>query len=100
MPKQQAFFKGAFDIDYNPLKTEIERGHYRKAALIAERIGLPEEDIADLRYRALQQMSAIHRNTHGAKSLTRQYGFSKEKVKKVLEKFDDERKKEWNTKPL
>jgi ABC-type Fe2+-enterobactin transport system substrate-binding protein len=87
-------------IEHNSLKTEIERGHYRRAALIAEKIGLPEEDIRNLRYKALGQMSAIYRNVHGTKSLAQQYGFSKEEVKGVLERFADERKKEGITKPL
>jgi len=45
-------------------------------------------------------MSAVYRNAHGTKHLARQYGFSKEEVKKVLEEFVDEIKKEGNTKTL
>jgi hypothetical protein len=86
--------------DDDALKSEIGRRHFVRAALIAEQIGLPEEEMRNLRYRALGQMSVIYRSAHGTRHLARQYGFSKEDVKKALEAFADEMRKEGNTKPL
>ncbi len=62
--------------DHDALKIEIEREHFVRAALIAEEMGLPEEEMRDLRYRAIGQMSVISRNAHGTKHLARQYGLS------------------------
>jgi hypothetical protein len=86
--------------DHDALKSEIERRHFVRAALMAEQMGLPEEEVRNLRYRALGQMSAIYRNAHGTRHLALQYGFSKEEVKKALEEFADEMRKEGNTKSL
>jgi len=65
-----------------------------RAALIAEQIGFPEEEIRDLRFKAIEQMSAFYRNAHGTKRLALQYGFSREEVKEILENFIHETKKE------
>ena len=40
------------------LRTEIERGNFERAALLAVSLGLPEEEIQKLRLKALWQMSA------------------------------------------
>ena len=86
--------------EHDGIKTEIERGHFVRAALIAEEIGLPEEEIRDLRFKAIEQMSAIYRNAHGTKRLALQYGFSSEDVKEILENFIHETKKEGNSRIL
>jgi hypothetical protein len=86
--------------DHNALKTQIEGGHFVRAALIAEQLGLPEAEIRNLRFKALGQMSVIYRNAHGTKELARQYGFSREQVKQALEEFANELKKNGNVKPL
>jgi hypothetical protein len=86
--------------NHDALKHEIERGNFVRAVLVAEHMGLPEGELKDLQCKALGQMAAVYRNDHGTKSLAKQYGFSKEEVKKVLEKFADEMKKEGNMKPL
>lgn len=87
-------------IDQDALNTEVERGHFVRAALIAEQIGLPEEETRNLRLKAIGQMAAIYRNAHGTKHLALQYGFSREEIKKFLEEFADKMKKEGNIKPL
>ena len=86
--------------DHDPIKAEIERGHFVRAAMIAEQIGLPEEEIGDLRFKAIVQMAAIYRNAHGTKRLASQYGFSREEVKKILEDYLHEMKKEGNSRIL
>ncbi len=86
--------------DHDALKSEIERGHFVRAAVIAEQMGLPEDEIRNLRCKALGQMSAIYRNAHGTKHLAQQYGLSKEEVKKVLVELADEMKKEGKSKSL
>ncbi len=80
--------------DRDGTKTEIERGHFVRAALIAEQTGMSEKEIRDLRFKAIEQMSAIYRNAHGTKRLARQYGFSRDDVKEILENFIHEMKKE------
>ena len=86
--------------DHEALKNDIERAHFVRAALIAGQIGLPEEEIRNLRCKALGQMSAIYRNAYGVKTLARQYEYSREEVKNILENFADVMKNEGSTKPL
>ncbi len=86
--------------DHEPLKNQIERGHFVRAVIAAEHLGLPEDEIRKLRFKALGQMSAIYRNAHGTKYLARQYGYSKEELKQILKEFADEMKNEGNNKPL
>ncbi len=87
-------------IDHDALKNEIESGRFARAVLIAEQMGLPGEETRNLRYKAIWQMSAVNRNAHGTKDLARQYGLSREEVKKALEEHADEMKKEGKTKAL
>ena len=77
-----------------------ERKHFTRASLVAEQMGLPEEEVRDLRCKAIGQMSVIYRNAHGTKKLALQYGFSREEVKQILEQFANEMKNEKNNKPL
>jgi hypothetical protein len=67
--------------DHDALKAEAERKNFVRAVLLAEHICLREEEIKDLRRKALGQMPAIYRNAHGTKGLARQYGYSREDVK-------------------
>jgi hypothetical protein len=83
---------------HDELKAEIDRKHFARASLVAEQMGLPEEEVRDLRCKALGQMSVIHRNAHGTKKLALQYGFSKEEVKQILEQFANEMQNEGNSK--
>jgi len=85
---------------HDELKAEIECKHFVRASLAAEQIGLPEEEIRDLRCKALGQMSVIYRNAYGTKKLALQYGFSKEEVKQILEQFANEMQNEGNNKSL
>ncbi|MBW1782860.1 MAG: hypothetical protein JRL30_19225 [Deltaproteobacteria bacterium] len=84
----------------DPIKSDIERERFVRAAFLAEQMGLPEEEIRHLRYQALGQMAVVYRNALGTKGLALQYGFSRQAVSKVLEEFADKMKKEGNTKPL
>jgi DNA-directed RNA polymerase sigma subunit (sigma70/sigma32) len=86
--------------DHEALKNEIERGLFVRAVLLAEHMGLPEGEIKVLRHKALGKMSAIHRNPQGTRHIARQYGLSREEVRKILEEFADEMKNGGNNKPL
>ena len=86
--------------DKEELKAELDRGHYARAALLAMSIGLPEEEIQDLRFKALWQMSAIYRNAPGTKTLVQQYGFSKEELSKFLKQHTEEKRNVGDDKPL
>lgn len=85
---------------HDELEAEIERKHFARASLVAEQMGLPEDEVKDLRYKALGHMSVIYRNAHGTKKLALQYGFSKDEAKQILEQFADEMKNGGNNKPL
>ncbi len=66
---------------------ETERGHFARAALLAEARGLSEKTLRELRLNALWQISAQYRNAPGTKKLAQQYGLSK----KDLEDFFNKR---------
>ncbi|MBA7617580.1 hypothetical protein ES703_24895 [subsurface metagenome] len=78
----------------------MDRGHYARAALLAMSLGLSEEEIQDLRFKALWQMSAIYRNAPGTKTLAQQYGFSKEELLKFLKQHTEEKRNDGDDKPL
>ena len=82
------------------LKAEIDRGHFARASLLAISLGLPGEEIQDLRFKALWQMSAIYRNAPGTKKLAQQYGFSKEELSKFLKQYTEEKRHDGDDKPL
>lgn len=82
------------------LRTAIERGHFSRAASLAASLGLPEQEIRNLRLKALWQMAAINRNAPGTKLLAQQYGLSKQEVRHLLENHGEEEKRAGNTKPL
>ena len=85
---------------HQELKIEIDRKHFVRAALIAASIGLNEKELQDLRSKALYQMSALYRNVQGTKILAKQFGFSNEKLRHILEQYARENRKEGKTKPL
>ena len=82
------------------LRVEIECGHFVRAALLAASLGVPEEEIQDLRLKALWQMSAEYRNATGTKRLAQEYGLSKNELREFLEKYAEEKRNEGNDKPL
>lgn len=82
------------------LSTEIERGHFIRAALEASSLGIPEEEVQDLRLKALWLMSAVYRNAPGTKKLCLQYGLSKKELKKQLEKLAESKRNEGDERPL
>jgi hypothetical protein len=74
------------------LKDEISRKQYSRAALDAASLGLPAEEVRDLRVKALWQMAAISRNLPGTKILAQQYGYSKAEVTEILRNRAEEEK--------
>ena len=82
------------------LKAEMERGHFARAALVAASLGVGEEELRDLRLKALWQMSAVNRNGPGTKRLAQAYGFSKKEVRQVLRQYADKMRERGDMKPL
>jgi hypothetical protein len=82
------------------LRAEIERSHFVRAALLAGSLGLSEEEVRDLRIKALWQVSAISRNGSATKSLAQQYGLSKSEVRRILEEGAKKRSVEGDVKSL
>jgi hypothetical protein len=82
------------------LRAEIEQGHLVRAAQVAGSIGLPPEEIQDIRTKALWDMAAVNRNAPGTKRLAQEYGLSKEGLKGLLESYAEERRREGDYKPL
>ena len=82
------------------LRAEIERGHFARAALLAASMGIGEEELRDLRLKALWQMSAVNRNGAGTKQLAQAYGFSKKELREVLRQYAEKMRDEGDIKPL
>ncbi len=82
------------------LKEEIARKQYTRAALLAASLELPEQEVKDLRLKALWQMSAVSRNLPGTKNLAEQYGYSKAEVGELLRKRAAEEKEQGGYKSL
>ncbi len=70
-------------------KLEIERNNFVRAAHLASSLNLGEDKLRELRSKALWQMAAMNRNAVGTKILAKQYGYSKEEVKQILEIYLD-----------
>jgi hypothetical protein len=87
-------------VGWEELRAEIERGHLVRAVQVAESIGLPPEEIQDIRAKALWEMAAVNRNAPGTKRLAQEYGLSKEGLKELLERYGEERRREGDHKPL
>jgi hypothetical protein len=82
------------------LRAEIERGHFARAALVAASLGVGEEELRELRLKALWQMSAVNRNGPGTKRLAQAYGFSKKELRQVLRQYADKMRDDGDIKPL
>ncbi len=82
------------------LRAEIERGHFARAALVAASLGVDEQELSELRLKALWQMSALNRNGPGTKRLAQEYGFSKKELGQILGQYADKMREEGNIKPL
>ncbi len=82
------------------IKAEIERKHYARAALLAASLGLPVEELKDLRAKALWQMSAVSRNAPGTRSLADQYGLTRDQVVELLRRRAKEEKEQGAYKAL
>jgi len=68
------------------LKLLIQRGLLVRAEEVARELGLDEE-VEDLRRRAIWQMAATNRNMPGTKKLAEKYGFSKSDLKSIFQTF-------------
>jgi hypothetical protein len=82
------------------LRAEIERGHFARAALVAASLGVDEQELGELRLKALWQMSAVSRNGPGTKRLAQEYGFSKKELGQLLRQYADKMRDKGDTKPL
>ena len=82
------------------LKAEIERSHFARAALLAASLGVDEQELRELRLKALWQMSAVFRNGPGTKRLAQEYGFSKKEVGQILREYAEKMREEGDIKPL
>ncbi|MBW1720530.1 MAG: hypothetical protein JRJ78_00550 [Deltaproteobacteria bacterium] len=87
-------------IENEELRTLIEAGHYARAAHLASRHGLPDDQIEELRRKALWQMAAVYRNVHGTKTLARQFGIPGEELRDVLSRWTEEMGDEGTRNPL
>ena len=75
-------------------KLEIEGKNFVRAAHLALSLNLKEDKLREVRSKALWQMAAMNRNAVGTKILAKQYGYSKDELKHILERcFDRERNK-------
>ena len=63
-------------------------------------MGLPREEVQDIRTRALWEMAAVNRNAQGTKRLAQEYGLSKKELKELLEEYAENRRREGDLKPL
>jgi hypothetical protein len=82
------------------LQEEIERGNFVRAAQVAESMGLPREELRDIRAKALWQITAVNRNAPGTKKLAQEYGFSKQELRELLEGYAEKRRHKGDLKPL
>ena len=82
------------------LRTEIERRNFSRAAFLAASLDLAEQELQDLRVKALWQIAAVYRNVPGTKALAQQYGLSKQEVRDLLERHAEEKTNAGDTKPL
>ena len=86
--------------DREAVEAEIKRGHYARAALLALAEGMSEEDLKDLRQKALWQMAAHGRNAAGTKALAREYGYSRDELGTLLRSHAEKERQEGRLKPL
>jgi hypothetical protein len=86
--------------DKDELRIEIEEEQFQRAATLAASCGASEEEIQDLRLKALWQMAAVYRNAHGTKILAQQYGVSKQELMEFLKKYAEDNRNEGNSKAL
>lgn len=71
------------------LETEIHRGNFTRAVALAESRGLTADRVAELKVKALWQMSAVNRNAPGTRRLADTYGFNKERVREILAQLQE-----------
>ncbi len=68
------------------LKTLIDRGQFVRAEELARTLGLDDE-VAQLRRKAIWQMAAAYRNMPGTRRLAEVYGFNKSELKSMFKEF-------------
>jgi hypothetical protein len=82
------------------LREAIDKGHFVRAAHLAESVGLPQEELNDIRARAMWEIAAVNRNPPGTKRLAQEYGLSKKKLKEFLEERAETKRREGDAKAL
>jgi hypothetical protein len=82
------------------LEQEISRKHYARAELLAASRGLPEQELRDLKQKALWQISAVSRNLPGTRILANLYGYTKNEVAELLRKEAAEEKEKGGYKAI
>ena len=87
-------------LNRKEVRAEIERAHFVRAALLAASLGFDEQELKELRLKALWQMSAVNRNGPGTRRLAQEYGFSKKELEQSLRQCSEKMKDEGDIKPL
>lgn len=70
--------------DEQAVKAEMQRGQFVRAAMLAEAAGLSQEEIRELRVKALWQMAAVNRNMSGTRLTAEKFALSKGQTKEIL----------------
>jgi len=86
--------------DREELEEVIDKGHFVRAAQLAESAGLSQEELNEIRSKALWEMAAVNRNPLGTKKLAHEYGLSKKELKQVLEEYAEKKRTDGEGKAL
>lgn len=78
--------------DREALQELIDQGHFVRAAHLTESVDLPQEEVNEIRSKALWEMAAVNRNSLGTKKLALEYGFSKKELKQFLEEHAEKKR--------
>lgn len=79
---------------------EIARGNYVRAASLGRALELSKEELKELEAKALWQMGVVYRNHLGTKKLAQQYGISIKELRRILEEYAEEERRQGNYKDL
>lgn len=80
--------------------SEITRGNYVRAAFLERSLELSKEEQRELEAKALWQMGAVYRNHLGTKRLAQEYGISTKELRRILEEYAEEERRQGNYKDL
>ena len=82
------------------INTAIGQENFERAALLALQLNRKPDEIKEIQFRALWQMSAVNRNAVGTRKLAQDFGISKEELKSFLGKKAEEQRQAENERPL